>query len=170
MKDTSTNFVTIGKIGSTYGIKGWLKIQSYTEFNASILSFKPWYLSKDGQDWHPIEIEDGNLQGDRVFAKLVGYNNPEDARQLTGYLIAIKREQLPALQENEYYWSDLIGLDVIDMQGKVLGKVIYLMETGSNDVLVIKGDKEYAIPYIAGSVIKKIDIQQRIIQVDWELI
>ena len=83
-------------------------------------------------------------------------------------MIAITRAQLPALPKNEYYWSDLEGLTVINQAGVVLGKVIYLIATGSNDVLVIKGDKELAIPYLQDEVITQVDLENGVIHVNWD--
>lgn len=169
MKNTNKDFIVIGKIGSTYGIHGWLKIHTYTEFGSNLLEYQPWYLQGLNDKWDPIKIEDGKLYGKGLVAKFPGLDSPEEARLLTGKVIGIARSQLPALDENEYYWSDLIGLTVINQNGEALGKVIYLMETGSNDVLVVKGEKEHAIPFLLGKVIKNIDLAKQEIHVDWEL-
>ena len=160
--------VKVGKIGSTYGIHGWLKIQSFTEFGASILEYQPWYLEDENGEWYPVTIEDGRIHGNGLVAKLPGVDTPEAARRFTGKTIMIERLQLPSLQKNEYYWSDLEGLNVINKDGALLGKVVYLMATGTNDVLVIKGEKEHAIPYLPGDVIVSIDLAKREIHVDWE--
>ena len=170
MQKADAAYIVIGKIGATYGIRGWLKIHSYTEFGANILEYKPWYLSRLQNEWYAVDVEDGKMHGKGVIAKFAGVNSPEEARLLIGKEIAIHRSQLPTLQKNEYYWSDLEGLTVINQAGQTLGKVIYLIETGSNDVLVIKGDKEYAIPYLPGTVILNVDLEKHEIHVDWELI
>lgn len=170
MKKADTVYVKVGKIGSTYGIQGWLKIQSYTEFGASILDYSPWYLSGGPHERSLINIEEGRIHGNGIIAKFAGINTPEDARLLTGKIIEVDRSQLPPLPKNEFYWSDLEGLTVLNKNGDILGKVIYLMATGSNDVLVIKGDKEHAIPYLPGSVILSVDLDKQEIRVDWELI
>lgn len=165
----TTNYVIVGQIGSTYGIRGWLKILSYTELVNNITAFNPWYI--DGiHGWKAIKVEDCKEHGKGVIAKLAGYNNPEEARLLSGKKIAILRSQLPALPRDEYYWSDLKGLTVIDQHGETLGKVIYLMETGSNDVLVVKGTKEHAIPYLPGEVVTSIDLAKGEMIVNWEVI
>lgn len=170
MGKKEAGFVTVAKIGSTYGVHGWLKIFTYTEFGASILDYTPWYLSKGSDAWEIIEIEARKLHGRLVIAKFAGFNSPETARVLTGKTIAVSRSQLPELKKDEYYWSDLVGLTVINKTGDVLGKVIYLMETGSNDVLVVKGKQEFAIPFFSGEVILEVDLKKREIHVDWELL
>lgn len=163
-------YITLGKIGSPYGVHGWLKVCTYTEFGASIFDYNPLYLACENDAWKKIEVEDGRMHGKGVIIKFAGINSPESARLLTGKAIAVTRAQLPELKKDEYYWSDLIGLEVVNKKGEVLGHVIYLMATGSNDVLVIKGTKEYAIPYLPGEVIISVDLEKKEIQVNWELI
>ncbi|MDR3491809.1 MAG: ribosome maturation factor RimM [Gammaproteobacteria bacterium] len=164
-----SNYIVVGKIGSTYGIKGWLKVISYTSPVAGILDYKLWYL-EDTLHWKPIEISTGREHGKGIVVHFDGYETPEKARLLTGKKIAITRAQLPKLTQQEYYWADLEGLTVINDTGEELGKVIYLMETGSNDVLVVKGEKEIAIPYLPGEVILSIDLEKQIMQVKWDMI
>ena len=170
-EEASSKYIVIGKIGSTYGVNGWLKIHTYTEFGANILHYSPWFLSIPGQDtYQEIIIEDGKPHGNSYIAKIADANNPEEARLYTGKVISIQRSQLPTLNQGEYYWSDLVGLTVMNTKGEVLGIVSYLIETGANDVLVIKGDKEHAIPYLPGSVVVNIDLAKKEMIVDWELI
>lgn len=169
MKNMDTDYVIVGKIGTTYGVQGWLKIRTYTEYGAQILTYQPWYLHKN-KNWSRVELESSRMHNNGVIAKFVGINTPEEARLLTGVEIGITRSQLPKLNENEYYWSDLIGLTVINKNGETLGKVNYLIATGSNDVLVVKGDKEYAIPFLLGSAVTRVDLTKQEIWVDWELL
>lgn len=165
----NSDYIVVGKLASTHGIHGWIKVQTYTTFGADILKFLPWYLQKTpSSPWKAIEIEDHRLQATNLMVKLPGLDTPEQARQLTGALIGITRAQLPALKEDEYYWTDLVGMSVINQHGEMLGKVIYLMETGANDVLVVKGEKEQAIPWRLGSVITHVDRDKQEIHVDWE--
>jgi len=170
MKKADPVYIKVGKVGSTFGVNGWLKIQSYTEFGASILDYQPWYLVDATNQQSPITIEDSQIRDTGILVKFAGIETPEEGRLLTGKFIEIDRHLLPTLPSNQYYWSDLIGLTVINKNGENLGKVIYLMETGSNDVLVVKGQKEHAIPYLLGSVILKVDLEKEEITVDWEII
>jgi 16S rRNA processing protein RimM len=170
MKKLDEEFITVGKIGSTYGVHGWLRVNSYTEFGPSILDYRPWLCNLNNiGEWEPIDLEEGRPHGKIVLVKFAGMDSPEKARLLTGKMIAIPRSQLPELKQNEFYWSDLKDLTVINKTGQVLGKVIYLMETGANDVLVVKGEKEVAIPYLP-NVILQVDLQKKEIHVDWEVI
>jgi 16S rRNA processing protein RimM len=165
---TDNEYIVVGKIGAPYGIKGWVKITSFTESPSDILNYDPWYLDEK-KAWKVIDIDNGRQHGKGVVVKIAGFENPEQARLLTGRTIAIKRTQLPKLKNQEYYWSDLEGLTVIDQNDVVLGKVIYLMETGSNDVLVVKGEREFAIPY-RHDVVLSIDLETKVIRVNWDLI
>lgn len=167
MSENDTDYIVVGKVGATYGIKGWLKILSYTDQVANILDFNPWYIESSA-GWQPFEIEQGQEHGKGIIAKLAGFHNPEQARLLSGKTIAILRSQLPKLAKGEYYWSDLKGLTVIDQHGKTLGKVIYLIATGSNDVLVVKGEIEQAIPYLLGKVVTDVNLTKGEIHVNWE--
>ncbi len=170
MKKADSEFVIVGKLGSTYGIQGWLKVFSYTAEIKDILQYHSWYLESE-QGWQAIDVTAGREHGKVIVVKLTGYDTPEEARLLTGKHIAIKRTQLPVLTKNEYYWADLKGLTVINQHGETLGQIAYLIETGSNDVMVIKAnDKEYGIPYLPGKVVTRIDLDKKIMQVDWELI
>lgn len=167
-----TELIKVGKIGATFGIHGWLKIHTYTEYGASILDYTPWLLlDKDGKQVKTITVEDSHMHSGTLLVKLPGLETPETARLLTGLEVAIPRSRLPVLEEGEFYWSDLEGMQVYNANHELLGTVTYLMETGSNDVLVVTKDgKEHAIPYRTGTVIKRVDKEKREIHVDWELL
>jgi 16S rRNA processing protein RimM len=168
MTDTKAKTITVGKVGSSFGVHGWLKIHTYTEFGPTILEYQPWLIQRPNGQIEPLALEDSKRHGDNILIKVKGIDSPEAAKLLTNQLILIYRDQLPILDENDYYWSDLIGLTVINQAGITLGKVIYLMETGANDVLVVKGEREHAIPYLPGNTIKHIDLNKKEMQVDWE--
>lgn len=171
MTKANPAYITIGKIGAAYGVHGWLKIHSYTEYGAGILEYSPWLLSGgDNSRYEPVKVEDGKIHNNGIIVKFADINSPEEARLLTGKTIAITRDQLPELKQNEFYWSDLVGMTVINKNGENYGKVEYFIETGSNDVMVVKNTKEYAIPCLFNSVILKVDLEKKEILVDWELI
>jgi 16S rRNA processing protein RimM len=161
--------IAVGEIGSPYGIYGWVKIRPFTELSSNLLEYRPWYLSQ-GSQWLKIEVEEGRIHGKGIIAKFMGYDTPETARLLTGKTIAIERTQLPTLKKDEYYWTDLQGLTVINKNGAILGTVSHLLATGSNDVLVVTGTKEHAIPYLPGEVVMSVDLVKNEIHVDWEIL
>jgi 16S rRNA processing protein RimM len=163
------DYVIVGKIGTTYGIKGWLKIHAFSSSVTNMLDYVPWYL-EENKTWKAIKISEAKTHGKGIIAHIDGFDSPEKARLLTGKNIAVKRSQLAPLKKNEYYWADLEGLTVINQHGETLGKIIYLMETGSNDVLVIKGEKEHAIPFLLDEVIVSVDLDKKEMRVNWDLI
>jgi 16S rRNA processing protein RimM len=159
-------FVNVGRISGLFGVKGWVKIHSYTEPRANIVGYGVWRLRQHGVESR-LEVEDGRGQGGSVVAKLRGIDDREQARAWIGADIAIERGQLPACAPDEYYWTDLEGLEVRTVEGDVLGKVEYLVATGSNDVLVLGGAPERLIPFVLGSVIRSVDLDAGVIIADW---
>lgn len=156
----------MGRIGAPFGIKGWVKVQPYTETLDSLFDYDVWQLGR-GEGWQDIEVEEAAVHGDGLIAKLVGIESREQAFALRGREVAVNREELPEAAENEYYWNDLIGLTVVNRQGMELGQVAGLMETGSHDVLVVKGERERLIPF-ADAYVTSVDLPGRRIEVDWE--
>ncbi len=163
------NFI-IGRLGAPHGVRGWMKVHSFMDLPADIFNYQPWYIKAEKRPettWQLVEFADYKAHAEPFLVKLKGIDSPEAARLLTQHLIAIPRSQLPTLKKDEYYWSDLVGLTVIDQQQKVLGKVSYLMETGSNDVMVVKGEKEIAIPFLLHDVVTNIDLERGEMHVVW---
>ncbi len=168
-----TTPIVLGKLGAAYGIRGWLKVFSSTENAESIFEYQPWFIQNSGQSQH-VEIEDWKHHNKDIIVKLVGVDDRDTATLLTNFEIAVDATQLPEL-ENEYYWKDLMGCHVVTLQGYDLGVITDMMETGSNDVLVIKanlkdafGIKERLVPFLDGQVIKKVDLQAKLLEVDWD--
>jgi len=160
-------FVVMGKVVGSHGIKGWLKIQPFTEEIKTLGKFSSWFFSKDEGEWNEFKVESSSIQGRTVLSKIEHINDRNDADKLRGFLIAINKIDLPALEKGKYYWSDLIGLEVVNQIGFNFGVIDSIMETGSNDVLVIKDEKETLIPYL-DSVVLKVDLEKKNILVDWD--
>lgn len=166
--------IVLGKMGSSYGIRGWLRVFSSTEDAESIFDYQPWLIQKAGQ-WQVVELESWRHHNQDIVIKLKGIDDRNAANLLTNCEIVVDSSQLPKLEEGDYYWKDLMGCQVVTTEGYGLGKVIDMMETGSNDVLVIKanlkdafGIKERLVPFLDGQVIKKVDLATRTIEVDWD--
>jgi len=157
--------VALGYISAVHGIKGWVKVHSWTRPMEAILDYQPWLL---GEDKRSVKIVDGRKQGKGMAALLPGYDNREQAVALVGQQIFVSREQLPATAEDEYYWSDLEGLEVHTTSGELLGRVERLMETGANDVLVIRGQREHLVPFIQGQYVTRVDLEGGLMVVDWD--
>src|SRR3990167_2348328 len=164
-----SHYITIGKIGSPYGIKGWVKITAFTQAVSNILNLQPWSFYQN-HSWVELKVEAAKIHGKGIIAKLELWNSPETVKQLTGISIGVKKSQLPTLNSGEYYWRDLEGLTVISHTGEILGTVQYLIETGRHEVVVIKGKKEFALPYLPGTVILNIDLPNKEMHVHWDVI
>jgi 16S rRNA processing protein RimM len=164
-----TEKVIIGRVAGLFGVKGWLKIQSFTEPRENIGLYTPWFIGRGGGEWRDYVIEAVQAHGKGLIVSLRSVNNRDLAAELVGRDIAVERAQLPALAENEFYWRDLQGLRVSNLAGVELGRVAELLETGANDVLVVREqDREILIPYILGVTVKSVDLAAREMQVDWE--
>lgn len=159
--------IVMGQISGLFGVKGWVKIYSYTEPREGILNYSPWFLKRRGS-WQAHELLSGHRQGKGVVAHLQGFDDRDQVAELIGCDIAVQREQLPGLAENEYYWSDLQGLRVVNLEGVEFGKISHLFETGANAVVVVKGDRERLIPYIWGQAIRSVDLDAGLMVVDWD--
>lgn len=159
----------VGKLNGASGIKGWVKVYSYTDPKENILNYSPWYLKLNGQ-WQQVSIINGREQGKTVVVQLEGCDDRNTAESYRGVEIAIEQSQLPQLEEGEYYWRDLIGLAVVNLAGEELGTVKKMMETGANDVLVVKtaSKEELLIPYVPEYSVIKVDLESKQITVDWE--
>lgn len=162
------NIVVLGQITGLYGVRGWFRIYSDTSPRDNILSYSPWLIRQPGKAWREVTIADGRTQGKGIIAHLQGYDDREAARRLIGAEIAVYRNQLVELGQDEYYWTDLQGLKVITTDGQELGIVDHVFATGANDVLVVTGERERLIPFIQGLTIIKIDLRAGCMQVDWD--
>lgn len=158
--------VRIGRVSGLFGVKGWVKIHSYTEPRENVVGFREWILEHDGTE-HRMEVEAGRPAGKHVIAKLRGIEDRDEARRLIGAEISVERSALPPCEPGEYYWVDLEGLEVRNLRGEVLGEVDHMMATGANDVLVVTGGGDRLIPWVPG-VVHEVDIDGGFIVVDWD--
>jgi 16S rRNA processing protein RimM len=165
--NTNAAMVILGRISGIFGVRGWIKVYSDTSPRDNILGYSPWFLGRSGH-WQKRRLLEGRLQGRGLVARVEGCSDRDQAAELVDMQIAVPRDQLPPTDEGEYYWSDLQGLRVETVQGVDLGHVDHLFETGSNDVLVVKDGRERLIPFLQESVIRRIDLHQRVIIVDWD--
>jgi len=159
--------VIMGRIAAAHGIRGWVKIQPYTENLDSLLDYRSWWIGREGGPWREVEVRQCEAHNKTLAAELPDCPDRNAAEKLKGLLIAIPRSNLPQQSNDEYYWSDLIGLAVVNEAGVQLGTVSNLLDTGANQVLIVKGDSgEILIPFVA-SAIKQVDMKNKTIRVDW---
>lgn len=172
MSAPAEDLVVLGKIGSVFGVRGEVKVYSYTEPMENLLKYRQWLLRRDGEV-KSVELSSGRLHGKVLTARLKGLEDREEARSYNGYEVCVPRSLLPDLPLGEYYWHQLEGLKVVTLQGQWLGQVDHLLETGANDVLVVKpcagslDDRERLLPYIDDCV-QSIDLAAGEIRVDWD--
>ncbi len=159
--------LVMGRIAAPYGVKGWVRVVTFTETPANLLAYSPWYLKREG-GWQAVELLDGREHGKGLVAQLAGCDDRDKAAALSGSEIGVYRSQLPVPDSDEYYWSDLVGMQVFTTRDVLLGVVDHLIETGANDVLVIRGERECLVPFIRDQVIKSVDIAAGVIRVDWD--
>ena len=167
----------VGKITGCYGIKGWVKVRAFTEPPENFLGFGEWHIKRRGA-YEPIEFDQGRVQGKGLVAHIAGVDDRTLAESFRGLQVAVRSDALPQLDEGEYYWRDLQGLQVWCREGEervLLGTVDYLIETGANDVLVVKAcegsldERERLIPYLPGDTVTRVDLEAAVIEVDWFL-
>jgi len=160
--------VVIGRVTSPHGVRGWLKILSFTDPIENIFSYKSIFLEK-GNEYLPYEIEDYSTSGKIVRIKLKGVDNRDQSEAISKCEILINREELPEISSDSYYWTDLIGFEVKTEANESLGLLDSFFETGSNDVMVVVGESNSRklIPFINIDVVKNVDIKSKVIIVNW---
>ena len=168
MTDAVQKMVTLGRVTGPWGVKGWIKVHSYTEPRDNIAAYPVWILRRGGQQ-RVERVEQARAHGKaQVVAKLEGVADRNAAAELAGSEIVVERQSLAACDEGEYYWTDLEGLRVVTVGGEDLGLVDHLLRTGSNDVLVVRGERERLIPFIAEQVVKRVDLDDGRLVVEWD--
>jgi len=173
--------VILGRITGVYGVKGWLKVFSYTDPMEAIVDYSPWLIRPEGKSeqrpWNQIEIEVGKRHAKTVVVKFVDCDDRDLAMTYVGMEIAIEKSQLESLKgKDEYYWHDLLGLRVINQQKIELGVVKDILETGGNDVLVVVSEtedkdaktRERLIPWTMHNAIVTVNVEEGVIEVDWD--
>jgi 16S rRNA processing protein RimM len=160
--------LVLGKIVGLFGVEGWVKLESYSEPRTQIFKYSPWFVGNAdaGVEYEKVK---GKVQGKGIVARLPGVDSRDAAAALIGAEIRVLRSALPKPKRGEYYWVDLEGLDVFNLEGVAFGKVSHLFSTGANDVLVVRdGDRERMVPFVIDDFVKEVDIDGGKIVVDWD--
>ncbi|MFK7855597.1 MAG: ribosome maturation factor RimM [Granulosicoccus sp.] len=174
LPDSPAERIMLGHITGVSGLQGWVKVHSDTSPRNNIVAYRSWWLEQSGQ-WSEVKVLGGRPQGKTIVAHIEGVTSPEQAGVLIGARIAVKRSDLPVLGSGEYYWADLIGMQVKTIEGNFIGPVNRLFETGANDVVVIddhrelnSSAKEVLVPWLVPDVITDVDMKNRTITIDWD--
>jgi 16S rRNA processing protein RimM len=157
--------IVLGHIAGVFGVRGWVKVYSETEPRDGILRYSPWLLGPSGESRRVLE---GRAHGKGVVARIEGCDDRDQAALLVDREIAVTRDRLPAPRPDEFYWIDLGGLRVVNLEGVDLGRVSHLFSTGANDVLVAIGERERLIPFSWDEAIRSVDFASGAILVDWD--
>lgn len=169
------DLVPVGHITGAFGIHGGVRIKPYAADAGALLNTKRWWLDKP--EMRDVDMRQAKMQGEDVVAELVGIADRDAAEALKGTVVHISRRYFPALDDNEFYWVDLIGLTVENLQGEILGSVSGLMESGAHPILRVavsdipgmeKRQREVLIPFV-DKFVKTVDQGARLIKVDWGL-
>ncbi len=160
--------IHVGHINGVHGVRGWVKLYSETRPKENILSYSP-LMIETKQGWREFKVLDGRPQGKGLVARLEGLDDRDQALLLVNCKIGIKPEQLPEAEEGEYYWADLVGLEVLNNSNLSFGKVTEMLETGVHDVMVVEGETgNTLIPFVQQVYILDVDLTEGIVKVDWE--
>lgn len=162
--------VRLGRIVGLFGVRGWVKVFSFTEPRESIIDYPHWLLGSNGGDeWNAVDLDEGKRHGKSVLAKIRGVDDRDAAEALLGLEVAVPREALPEAGAGQYYWTDLVGLEVWHRDERELGRLGQMLETGAHDVMVVvNGGEEKLIPFVVDEVVIDVDFDSGIIRVDWE--
>jgi 16S rRNA processing protein RimM len=165
--DGDDRWVVLGRIAGLYGVRGWVRVHSETRPREGVLDYSPWFLGREGR-WEERRPVVGRRLGKGVVVSLEGCEDRDQAALLVGAPIAVRRGQLGPTAPGEYYWADLEGLEVRTTGGVVLGRIDHLLEAVSNDVMVVRGDRERLLPFLRGDVVKRVDVAAGVVEVDWD--
>jgi 16S rRNA processing protein RimM len=160
--------VAVGRIVGVHGVQGWVKVESWTDPRDNLFGFEQWQLDRDGEVVGEVRLIEGRPGGRGLIAALEDVVDREQARALMGARISVPRSALPPPAEGEYYWVDLEGLAVVTTDGTELGTVSHLFETGANDVMVVRGDRERLIPFVPETYVRVVDVEAGRLEVDWD--
>lgn len=165
--DARQGLIVVGRITGVYGVRGWVRLASFTDPMDNLLAYRPW-LMEDRGNWRELVIHEVRPHGKGFVARIEGCDDRDDAARFAGRDLCVPAERLPQAEEDEYYWFELEGLKVVGTDGFEFGTVDHLFATGANDVMVVKdGPRERLLPFIA-DVIVEVDRGRGLIRVDWD--
>lgn len=167
MTDHADRLIDVGRINGAYGVRGWVRVTSYTKPKENVLDYRPWRIALGDTSLTAVASE-GRRHGNGLVARLDIVEDRSGAERLAGSAIRIMRSQLPDTDDDSFYWTDLVGLDVVTVEGETLGRLERLFETGANDVMVVAGERERLIPFVRPDTVRDIDLDKRRIVVAWD--
>ena len=166
--DSRQRMITVGRLHGAFGVRGEVKLESFTDPLRSIARYQPWIL-RDARGieraCEGVRVREG---GKGLIATMPGIEDKDAADALRGTEVLVPRSALPPPAEGEFYWVDLEGLRVVNLDGADFGIVSHLFSTGANDVLVAQGERERMIPFVLPDYIRSVDFEAGVVTVDWD--
>ena len=158
----------MGRISAPHGVKGWVKVAPFTHGTGALGGHRRWWVGRNG-DWNEVEIAESAVHGASLIARFAGVGDRDAAAGMRGCEVAVPRGSFGTTAADEYYWADLVGVELVNVEGRTLGKVSGLFSNGAHDVMRVgEGKGERLVPFV-GTVVKKVDLAARRIEVDWGL-
>jgi 16S rRNA processing protein RimM len=170
MSAVDDRMVVLGRLAAPWGVKGWIKVHSYTDPPVTLLDYPVWQLAKAGGGWEEVRVRAGRPHGGGkdLVVELEGVGSPEDARRYVARDVAVRRSLMPEPAAGEYYWDDLLGCQVVTQDGIELGTVTHFHEFPANPVMAVKGTgREHWVPLVRRHL-KRVDLVARRLVVDWD--
>ncbi|NIJ68642.1 ribosome maturation factor RimM [Xanthomonas sp. 60] len=160
--------ILLGRVAGAFGVRGELKLESWTEPRSAIFNYQPWILRSPSGEESELSGVRGRDTGKHLIARFPGVDDRDVVEAMRGTEVFVARSVLPPPKPDEYYWVDLEGLDVKTVEGVALGQVSHLFSTGANDVVVVRGDRERMIPFVLPDFVKSVDFDANLVVVDWD--
>ncbi len=159
--------VALGRITGAWGVRGWVRLQSWTEPPEQILEFGTWQATGPGGAAIELQPLRGHRQGRQLVAQLAGVEDRDAAQALAGSELSVRRDEFPPPAAGEYYRADLVGLEVVTLEGQALGRVDHFVETPANPVMVVRGEREHWLPAVP-RYLRQVDLDRGRVVVDWD--
>ena len=163
---TEPRLVEVGRLGAAHGVRGWLRVQSFTDPPQRLFEWRRWVLKTAQGAEREAAVQEARPQGNGWIVKLEGVDERDGAARLTGQMILVARELLPPAEGREHYRDDLVGFEVKNVEGVLLGAIDHYIDTPGNAVMVIKGEREYLVP-VTAQHLRNVDKDARRVIVDW---
>ncbi len=166
--DTGQRMITVGRLHGAFGVRGELKLESFTEPAHAIARYQPWLVRDARGATRACEGVRVRVGGKGLIATMPGIEDRDAADALHGADVLVPRSALPPPAPGEYYWVDLEGLRVVNVEGIDLGTISHLFSTGANDVVVVQGERDRMIPFVTPDYVKSVDFEAGLVTVDWD--
>jgi 16S rRNA processing protein RimM len=166
MSHDASALIELGTVGAPFGVRGWVKLRSYTDPPDRLLEHRSLLLNIGG-DWKPYSVEASGRSGGQLTVKLEGVSGREQALALRGAGVGVPRRELPPRGERDYYRADLVGCEVVNLEGVRLGMVAHFVEIPAHAIMVVRGEREFWVPAVP-RYLRRVELQARRVVVDWD--